>query len=77
MIEEKLPTVKFEDQNLTWFDTDNNVGFKTQIERLGVIAESFIEGEIPVSREHSVIHPIHYDNCKMSMTCRHHPQFKL
>jgi hypothetical protein len=49
LIETELPKMKLEDQNLTWYDTDKHVGFKSQIERLGVIAESFITGEFPSS----------------------------
>jgi hypothetical protein len=49
-IEKELEaTMKFEDAALTWHGDDKNVGFKTQIERLGVIAEAFIEGEVPTS----------------------------
>jgi hypothetical protein len=49
LIEKELPTMKFEDPKMTWYDDDKHVGFKTQIRRLGVIAESFIEGEVPTS----------------------------
>lgn len=49
LIEAALPNMKLEDPNLTWHDTLHHVGFKTQIERLGVIAESFVIGEFPSS----------------------------
>ena len=48
-IEQKLPKMKFEDPNMTWNDKVKHLGFKTQIQRLGVIAEAFIEGEVPTS----------------------------
>ncbi|KAL7494452.1 hypothetical protein ACHAWT_003145 [Skeletonema menzelii] len=44
-------SLKCEDPKMTWFDVDEpeQVGFQTQIKRLGVIAEVFIEGEVPTS----------------------------
>ena len=50
LIEQELPSaIKFEDPKMSWYNDDKNVGFATQIERLGVIAEQFIEGEVPTS----------------------------
>lgn len=50
MIEKELATnLKCEDPKMTWLDTPGQVGFRTQIQRLGVIAEVFIEGEVPTS----------------------------
>ncbi|KAL7544129.1 hypothetical protein ACHAWF_007516 [Thalassiosira exigua] len=48
-IEKQFQWMKFEDSLMTWYGDEQNVGFRTQIERLGVIAETFIEGEIPTS----------------------------
>ncbi len=49
-IEKELATnLKYEDPKMTWLDTPELVGFQTQIQRLGVIAEVFIEGEVPTS----------------------------
>lgn len=49
-IEKEFATnLKCEDPKMTWYDTDEQVGFQTQIRRLGVIAEVFIEGEVPTS----------------------------
>jgi hypothetical protein len=49
-IEEELASnLKFEDPKMTWLDSPEQVGFRTQIERLGVIAEVFIDGEVPTS----------------------------
>ncbi|KAL3798711.1 hypothetical protein HJC23_004462 [Cyclotella cryptica] len=60
-IERELETMKFEDKSMTWNGDGNRVGYKTQIERLGVIAESFIEGEVPTSPSvQAVIEP----NCE-------------
>lgn len=41
--------LKCEDPKMTWYDTAEQVGFQTQIKRLGVIAEVFIKGEVPTS----------------------------
>ncbi len=41
--------LKFEDPSTSWYGTEKHFGFKKQIERLGVIAEAFIEGEVPTS----------------------------
>lgn len=41
--------LKFEDPTTSWHGTEKHLGFKQQIERLGVIAEAFIEGEVPTS----------------------------
>lgn len=49
LILKELPNMKFEEPKMTWQDTDKHVGFETQIRRLGVIAEQFIEGEVPTS----------------------------
>ena len=50
LIEKELATnLKFEDPKMTWLDSPEQVGFQTQIQRLGVIAEVFIEGEVPTS----------------------------
>ncbi|KAL7438627.1 hypothetical protein ACHAXM_007429 [Skeletonema potamos] len=46
---ELATTLKCEDPKMTWLDTREQVGFQTQIKRLGVIAEVFIEGEVPTS----------------------------
>lgn len=49
-IEKELATnLKCKDPKMTWLDTQEQVGFQTQINRLGVIAEVFIEGEVPTS----------------------------
>lgn len=49
-IEKEFATnLKCEDPKMTWQDTPEQVGFQTQIKRLGVIAEVFIEGEVPTS----------------------------
>lgn len=41
--------LKFEDPAMTWNGDKKHTGFQKQIERLGVIAETFIEGEVPSS----------------------------
>lgn len=41
--------MKFEDPSMSWYGNEKHVGFQTQIERLGVIAEVFVEGEVPTS----------------------------
>lgn len=54
--------LKFEDNAMTWKGDREHPGFQTQIERLGVIAEAFIEGEVPTSPSfQAVIEPGHYD----------------
>jgi hypothetical protein len=46
-IENELPKMKFQSTSnkLSWFGSDDNLGFVDQIARLGVIAEVFLEGE--------------------------------
>ena len=41
--------LRYEDPKMTWLGDEEHNGFQTQIERLGVIAEAFIEGEVPSS----------------------------
>lgn len=82
VIEEQLPAMQLEDQNLTWNDTNKHVGFKTQIQRLGVIAESFIDGEVPVRTwigARILFEPYTSITNRVfnNILCRHHPQSKL
>ena len=42
-------SIKCEDPSMSWHGDAKNFGYKKQIERLGVIAEAFIEGDVPTS----------------------------
>lgn len=48
-IETMLPCLKFECPCMTWDGCDEHTGFKSQIAKLGVIAEAFLDGEVPAS----------------------------
>jgi hypothetical protein len=63
----------FEDKDMTWYGDSRNVGYNTQIERLGVIAESFIEGEVPTSPSiQVVVEPgDEKSECKVSIVSTH------
>ena len=49
-IESTLPSrLKFECPCMTWEGCDQHIGFRSQIAKLGVIAEAFLDGEVPTS----------------------------
>ncbi|KAL7535968.1 hypothetical protein ACHAXR_006837 [Thalassiosira sp. AJA248-18] len=73
MIENEFETImKFEDPALTWHGDGKNDGFQKQIERLGVIAEAFLCGEVPTSPSiQAVIEPNNKEKGKVSIISTH------
>ena len=49
-IEAVFPSnLKYECPSMSWDGCDEHIGFKSQIAKLGVIAEAFLDGEVPTS----------------------------
>jgi len=53
-IEQEFPFMSFEDVTVTWYETANQLGYKNQMSRLGVIAEAFLETQGQTSTSPSV-----------------------
>mmetsp|Transcript_29754 Transcript_29754/g.64430 ORF Transcript_29754/g.64430 Transcript_29754/m.64430 type:complete len:752 (-) Transcript_29754:41-2296(-) len=48
-IEAELPHLMFECPCMTWDGCNEHTGFKSQMAKLGVVAEAFLDGEVPTS----------------------------
>ena len=64
--------LRYEDPKMTWFGDEEHNGFQTQIARLGVIAEAFIEGEVPSSPSiQAIIEPASLGGGRVSIVSTH------